>query len=239
MTILITAGPTSEKIDAVRHITNKATGRLGALVAEAFCGANGRKPDKIIYVCEKGAQEPAVSGKTRLEVVHTSGTIELAAAITDILVREQPDAVIHSMAVSDYRVAGVSDASGDTLDTSKKISSDMDSIILRLERTPKIIGLIKPSAPDTVLVGFKLLDSVSTETLVYAASGLLRKNGCDFVFANDAKEIDGDDHAGYIVQSDRTYRRVEGKKNIAREIVRETLAQIARKTEKNGKAANE
>jgi phosphopantothenoylcysteine synthetase/decarboxylase len=37
MKILITAGPTSEKIDAVRRITNRATGRLGALIAEAFC----------------------------------------------------------------------------------------------------------------------------------------------------------------------------------------------------------
>lgn len=231
MTILITAGPTSEKIDAVRHITNGATGRLGALIAESFCKGNGRIPDKIIFVCERGSQEPSIGGLTKLEVVHTRGTIELAAAITDILIREQPDAVIHSMAVSDYRVSRVTDASGETLDTSKKLSSDMDTLTVRLERTPKIIGLIKQAAPNTVLAGFKLLDSVSTETLVYAAAGLLRKNGCDFVFANDAREIEGEGHSGWLVQSDRTYRRIEGKKNIALEIALETLARIARKIE--------
>jgi Phosphopantothenoylcysteine synthetase/decarboxylase len=237
MTILITAGPTSEKIDAVRRITNGATGRLGALVAESFCAGNGRIPDKIIYVCEKGAQEPSIAGPTKLEIVHTAGATELAATIVDILIREQPDAVIHSMAVSDYRVARVSDASGETLDTSKKLSSDLDSLVLKLERTPKIIGLIKPAVPKTILVGFKLLDSVSTETLVYAAAGLMRKNGCDFVFANDAREIEGDGHSGWLVYPDRTSRRIEGKKNIAREIAEETLALIAEKAGTPHKAA--
>lgn len=237
MKILITAGPTSEKIDAVRRITNRATGRLGALIAEAFCDGTCAAPDKIFYVCEKGAQEPAIEGNAKLEVVHTSGSAELASTITDLLIREQPDAVIHSMAVSDYRVARITDSSGATLDATKKISSDLDSLVIRRERTPKIIGLIKQAAPNTVLVGFKLLDSVSRETLVYAASGLLRKNGCDFVFANDATKIEGDGHSGWIVESDRKYRRVEGKKNIAREIAKETLAHIERK-KTNEKAAN-
>jgi phosphopantothenate---cysteine ligase (CTP) len=212
MTILITAGSTSEPIDSVRRITNSATGRLGALTAESLYR---QAAAKIIYVCESSAVLPQIPN---LEVIHTEGTAELANTVGRIMRERKPDAVIHSMAISDYMVDSVYAKNGEKLDTKGKISSSLDGLTVNLVPTPKIIALIKKACPETLLVGFKLLDGVSRDELIEIAYRLLVKNRCDFVFANDRREVQGDSHAGYLINPDRSYARIDGKKNIAEAI---------------------
>jgi phosphopantothenate--cysteine ligase len=258
MKILITAGGTSEKIDRVREISNRATGKLGSLTAEEFVRQGRDRIEKIIYVCEQGTIVPSLPC---VEVVSVEGVEDVKNTLTDILSSHQIDAVIHSMAVSDYAVKNVTTVenlsefianrifpiSGYSfeneialarlfaayikendriLDTSGKVGSNIESPILTLKQTPKIIGLIKDLRPSTVLVGFKLLDDVPKERLLEAGYELLVKNNCDFVLANDLQDIRDGRHIGLLISPDKSYHWLETKAEIAQDIVRKVLAKI-------------
>lgn len=101
MNIIITAGGTTEKIDQVRKITNTATGRLGSLTAEAFARQGGGRIENIFYVCENGTVLPKAGPVT---VVPVEGVESVRTALARIFSANRIDAVVHSMAVSDYTV---------------------------------------------------------------------------------------------------------------------------------------
>lgn len=106
MKILITAGGTTEPIDSVREITNTSTGKLGSSIAEAY----DKLPDitEIYYVCGKKSIVPQ-SEKVKVTFVDTVASLE--SALRNIIQKETIDIIIHSMAVSDYRVKSVTSAS--------------------------------------------------------------------------------------------------------------------------------
>jgi phosphopantothenate-cysteine ligase len=243
---LITAGGTSERIDAVRSITNAATGRLGSLSAGYF--EKSGRVERIFYLCGKTALRPE-SARAEITVVEDSSDLERAAR--RLLAAHPIDAIIHSMAVSDYRVrtlttpalaaASLAEAlagaeRGDygglcaaaleraaPLNRNEKISSGEKKLILLLESTPKIIALFRELAPRALLVGFKLLDHVPHEGLLAAARGLLEQYRCAFVVANDAGDIRGDTHRAYLVDRDGE-RRCETKQEIAGALVERVIA---------------
>lgn len=101
MNILITAGGTNEKIDNVRTITNSSTGRLGAAIADALTSRACFPVDKIYYICGQNSATPE-SDKT--QIIRITSVNDLIQVLTNILTTEKIDAVIHSMAVSDYTV---------------------------------------------------------------------------------------------------------------------------------------
>lgn len=107
MKIIITAGGTTEKIDQVRTIANAATGKLGSLTAEAFLRQGGEKIEKIFYLCEKRALVPKADC---VEVVSVQGVESAGKALSALLASQRIDAVVHSMAVSDYTVEGLTTA---------------------------------------------------------------------------------------------------------------------------------
>ena len=146
------------------------------------------------------------------------------------------------MAVSDYRVRHVTTVSAmaraaadrpperlaEALaaapgpDRSGKLRSDVDDLCLILERTPKLIGLLRGLAPQAVLVGFKLLDHVPHEELIAVARQLLEKNDCDLVLANDMETVASPRHCGYLLdraESARCEHIRAGKDAIAATIV--------------------
>jgi phosphopantothenate-cysteine ligase len=215
MNVLITAGGNTEKIDDVRAIRNTGTGRLGSLVAGKLAAAGAR----IFYVCDRRAVIPQAQGievmgadnmdaRTQgVEIINADDVTELEAAVRTACTEHRIDAVVHSMAVSDYRVKNVTtskDAAcsvaaaisegesglrvagashrGDAVESytaqqaaftagmisraitaaapvngKGKISSDNEDLLVVLERAPKIISMLRPLAPDAVIVGFKLL----------------------------------------------------------------------------------
>jgi phosphopantothenate-cysteine ligase len=259
-------------IDAVRGITNSATGRLGSAVAERFASVSD--VERIFYVCGIGAARPDTS---KSECVPISRTAELERTLKTILSENKIDAVVHAMAVSDYRVkaattaellaaslsvslanASGADASGadalnasgtnvlaplvlraveqaKTLDRTEKLRSNEDNLILLMEKTPKVIELYKKMSPNSVLVGFKLLDGVSETVLIDTAFELLQRNDCEFVLANDKQNIswdfsaDGrktrsaDRHVGYLVDRQKRVLRYNTKTEIADGIVENVL----------------
>ncbi|MDR3209004.1 MAG: phosphopantothenate--cysteine ligase [Oscillospiraceae bacterium] len=240
MNILITAGGTTERIDPVRGITNHATGRLGSLIADRF--ARDAEIARIFYICSRAAYRPEGA---KVAARFVTDTAELEAAVREVLREHRIDAVIHSMAVSDYRVRAVTTSArlaesgtaedaaaailrAEGLRRNEKISSAERDLIILLEPTPKIIALFRELAPNALLVGFKLLDGAARETLLGAAARLMERNACAFVLANDAREIDGARHAGYLLGrgGGEDVRRFETKREIADGIADAVLAAL-------------
>lgn len=120
MKVLITAGGTMEPIDSVRSITNTSTGKLGSLIAESY-----EKIDdvtKIYYVCSKNSILPQ-SKKVDVRYVDTVASLE--HTIRNVIDNDPIDIIIHSMAVSDYRVKAVTSAAM----LSSSLNSELESLI--------------------------------------------------------------------------------------------------------------
>ena len=191
--------------------------------------------EKIYYLHGKRAVWPENEKVVPIEI---GGVLDLQESLTKVLTEDKIDAVIHAMAVSDYMVHQVT-----TLDklmgtedpehaqdlTGNKISSDIDDLIIHMKRSPKVIRIIKEISPETTLVGFKLLSGVPHEELIDVGYRLLQKNRCDFVMANDLKEIGKGFHKGYLIHRDKTYDSMETNEEIADMILRRVLE------ERNGK----
>ncbi len=118
MNILITAGGTTEKIDNVRTITNNSTGKLGAAIADALAGRACFPIDKIYYVCGLNSVTPQ---SDKAHIIRVSSVNDLMRVLKNLLTTEKIDAVIHSMAVSDYTV--------DFLTTKSMLASSISGIV--------------------------------------------------------------------------------------------------------------
>ncbi|GAA3011854.1 phosphopantothenate--cysteine ligase [Tetragenococcus solitarius] len=244
MKVLITAGGTSEKIDSVRSITNHSSGRLGCLMAEEFL----KKQVTVDYVTTASAQHPTKN--KNLKFYEIDGTQDLADLLQTLLKKTNYDAVIHSMAVSDFAPAQsfsqenflekinhlIQEKKGPLVKsdlkqltqasptTEKKISSDTDQLYLVLEKTPKVIQLIKRIQPTTLLIGFKLLVDVSKQTLVATAKASFEKNQADYVLANDLAKIKDNQHIGYLIdKSGQLIGEEQTKEAIARLIAQTVI----------------
>lgn len=244
MRILITAGGTSEKIDEVRAITNHSSGKLGAEIARAFLSY----PVTIDYVTTAAAVKPPTAENLMLHTI--TSTADLLSVLTNLLQTQTYDAVIHSMAVSDFTPeVSISQevfltALNDELEkqpqrsmdkerlqqifqnlatTEKKISSQTEQLFLVLKQTPKVIQTIKKIQPDTLLVGFKLLVGVTKEELLQVAQENIKKNHADYVLANDLENITATQHIGYLVDANGHTQKAETKPAIA-EMIASTLS---------------
>jgi phosphopantothenate-cysteine ligase len=108
----------------------------------------------------------------------------------------------------------------------KKISSDIDNLMICMAKTPKVIQRIRQLQKNTILVGFKLLVDVPESELLQVGHDLLLKNDCDFVLANDLTKIQADTHRGLLIKPDFSYQIYETKQEIACGIVENVLAKI-------------
>lgn len=165
--IVITAGPTYEKIDPVRFIGNYSSGKMGYVLAEA-CAS-------------RGAEVVLVSGPVTLQTVHPNihridveNAAEMHRATADAF--KDADAGILCAAVADFTPEQVAD---------QKIKRGKDDLVLRLKPTCDIAASLgKEKRPDQLLVGFALetCDEVS-----HAQDKLARKN-FDFIVLNSLND---------------------------------------------------
>ncbi|MFB5534658.1 phosphopantothenate--cysteine ligase [Enterococcus faecium] len=232
MKILITAGGTTEKIDQVRAITNHSTGRLGQALAD-YLAAN---PDTIIdYVTTKQALKPKRHSNITIYTIESA--LDLFLQLEALTKKEHYDAIIHSMAVSDFTPAfsfseeqlaknlptsSTQEELGNWFEeneqtdtTVSKISSDTEHLVLVLKKTPKIISYLREWQPKAKIIGFKLLVDVPKKSLLAVAKNSLINNKTDFIFANDLTEIHGETHHGYLLSKDGTVEEAQSKSEIA------------------------
>lgn len=241
MNVIITAGGTSEYIDSVRKITNSSSGKLGSIIANKFLQSS--KINKVFYVCHKGAILPTENKK--IEIIYIKTVENLQKTLETLIKIQKIDVIVHSMAVSDYTVEYVTttenlakNLSSKTeeqiteilqnknlgVDNSKKISSSLSEVFIKLVPTPKVISKIKEWDKNIFLVGFKLLSNVSKENLLEVATAMLKKNDCDAVVANDLKDISAEKHKAYILKKDGNIVDAQTKDEIA-----ERLSEIVEK----------
>ncbi len=186
--IIITAGPTFEKIDPVRFIGNYSSGKMGFALAE---------------VCaERGAEVVLIAGPVSLETSHPAIhriNVESAREMFDVASRLYPeaDAAIMCAAVADYRPQVCAD---------KKIKRSADDMVLTLEPNPDIAAALgKIKRPEQLLVGFALETDNEEQN---ALSKMQRKN-LDFIVLNSLQEPG----AGFRCDTNRiTIIDREGKK---------------------------
>jgi phosphopantothenoylcysteine synthetase/decarboxylase len=206
MNVLVTAGNTQVPVDRVRCLTNVFTGRTGAGVALA-AHARGHAvtlltshPD-VVHELAAG-QTPPADGCWRVIAYRTFEDLQ---KLMQDHVGRSGDALIHSAAVSDYRAAGVyAPAPATAFDPERcewrgppgrpprlldraagKVKSDEPELWLRLERTPKLIDLVRGVwGFGGVLVKFKLEVGVSEEQLLEVAERSRRQSGADLMAAN-------------------------------------------------------
>jgi phosphopantothenoylcysteine decarboxylase/phosphopantothenate--cysteine ligase len=202
--ILITAGPTYEKLDPVRYISNYSSGKMGFALAE---------------VCaERGAEVFLISGPVQLETNHPlikRINVESAEEMHKAALEFFPtmDAGILCAAVADYKPSGFSET---------KIKRKGETLTLELIPNPDIaagLGAIKNKRQ--ILAGFAL----ETDHEVENAKGKLQKKNLDFIVINSLQ----DEGAGFQVntnkisiltaQGEKTDYPVKLKKEVAEDIV--------------------
>lgn len=232
MNIVITAGGTSEYIDKVRKITNSGTGKLGAIIANTLI--KNDNIENIYYICTEKAILPLEN--PNIKIIKTTDTESVKEVVQKTLKENKIDWFIHSMAISDYNVKYVTNFKilekelknsddilntlnnpNERLDNTKKLSSNEDNLVVVLQKTPKIIRLIKDISPETKLIGFKLLENVEKNYLFEIALNLLNKNKCDYVIANDLKDIKGGIHKAFLINNEINIE-LNGKEEIALQI---------------------
>jgi phosphopantothenate---cysteine ligase (CTP) len=143
MRIVITGGPASEPIDQVRFITNQSTGELAVKLAQGFLAA-GHQVDLFLG---RGAT-------WRLESAKFFQTNEdLCRLLGEMTDRGGVDAVLHAAALSDFGVARRI-VSGRATEAAK-ISSDAETIELRLVPKPKLIRHLRGWFSNAYIIGWK------------------------------------------------------------------------------------
>jgi len=162
--VLITAGPTVEKIDPVRVITNMSTGKTGTLLASELVSAGA----KVTLVYGPGTAIPPKGAK----VIPVNTVTEMFNAVKKEL-KKKFDIVILAAAASDFIPKN----------SNTKIKSNTNMVI-KLAKAPKIIDHIK-KLHKGVLVGFKAEANISKKELVSRARKKLKESNADLMIAND------------------------------------------------------
>ena len=162
--VLVTAGPTREKIDPVRFITNHSTGKMGYAIAR--------------NCMLRGADVTLVSGKTEIEppmfvnYVPITSAQDMYDAVTAVY--DQQDIVVKAAAVADYRPADPAD------EKVKKTDGDMT---IPLVRTRDILKTLGERKTKQFLCGF----SMETQNMLENSKTKLKKKNLDMIVANNLK----------------------------------------------------
>jgi len=183
-TVLITAGPTREKIDPVRYITNRSSGRMGYALAEA--------------ALRRGARVLLVSGPTSLTPPGAAEItrVDSAEDMRHVVLKLLPEAsiVIKTAAVSDYRPKAAA---------SQKIKRT-GPMALELEPTGDILAEISRLKSSQLIIGF----AAETQNALENARKKLTSKSLDAIVVNDVSRegigFDSDRNAVTIITHDET-----------------------------------
>jgi phosphopantothenoylcysteine decarboxylase/phosphopantothenate--cysteine ligase len=168
--MLVTAGPTHERIDPVRYIANRSSGKQGYAIARAAAAA--------------GAAVTLISGPVTIAdppgvtVIRVESAREMLAAVEAAL---PADAAVFAAAVADWRVA---EAGAQKI---KKTAAGAPK--LALVENPDILAAIarRKSQRPRLVIGF----AAETEQVIANARAKRERKGCDWIVANDVTPATG------------------------------------------------
>ena len=210
LNILITAGPTREKIDAVRFISNRSTGKMGYAIANAALSAN-----LDVTLISGPVNIPAIKN---IKTIYIESASEMASEVFDQA--PQADIIIMSAAVADYKPI---------LNVDSKIKKQDGTWFLELERTVDILSTLgQEKKSHQYLVGF----AAETENLLQYAEQKLEKKNLDLIIANDISKNDqgfaSEYNAVTIIDKDKNITQIpkQEKQKIADIIITHILKNI-------------
>ncbi|MFB6183087.1 MAG: bifunctional phosphopantothenoylcysteine decarboxylase/phosphopantothenate--cysteine ligase CoaBC [Haloarculaceae archaeon] len=176
--VVVTSGATTESIDPVRTLSNRASGRTGRAVARA-CYVRGA----AVTLVHDGPEVPYA------DVRPVESAEEMLAGVEDAVI--DADALVSAAAIGDY-----------TVETSdEKIRSGQDDLVLELRPTPKLLDAVRAANPDLAMVGFKV-ETDGDDALVSRARALLERVDLSFVVANDADVMGAETTRAVVVRAD-------------------------------------
>lgn len=164
--VLVTAGPTMEKLDPVRYLTNHSTGKMGYAIAR--------------HCMQRGAEVTLVTGRTEtpkpsfVKIVDVVSAKDMAEAVKACY--QEQDIIIKAAAVADYRPVEISD---------EKIKKKDTELSIALERTEDILQFLGDNRREgQFLCGF----SMETENMLENSRAKLEKKHVDMIVANNVKQ---------------------------------------------------
>jgi len=198
--VLITAGPTRERIDPVRFVSNRSSGKMGFAVAQA-----AREAGATVVLVAGPVSLPTPAGVARIDV-------ESAADMLAAVLRELPgtDIFISTAAVADYRPARAAE---------QKIKKTAESLELAMERTTDVLATVAARADRPYAVGF----AAETESVEQNARTKLMKKNLDMIAANEVghdKAFDCDDNQLIVLSRNGRHELPRaGKLTLARGLI--------------------
>ena len=211
--ILITAGPTTTPIDAVRYITNHSTGRMGAAMAEEAL-RRGALVDYVLGV-DKGVVRPVppASSAARFNLVEVRTAEDMAKAALALL--PGVEGVIATAAVMDYRVA--TPAAG-------KLKRSSENVTLDLVPSVDVLQALRGATEKQWFLGF----AAETDAVEENGHRKLMSKRLDYLFANRVAKAGEMSDTGFSVATnggvllfasgERRELPVTGKADLARQI---------------------
>jgi phosphopantothenoylcysteine decarboxylase/phosphopantothenate--cysteine ligase len=208
-TVLITAGPTHEKIDPVRYLSNRSSGRMGYALAEA--------------ALRRGARVLLVTGPTAIQPPSTAEVtaVQSASQMRDAVLKLLPEAsiVIKAAAVADYAI-------GNPPDHKIKRTGPMT---LELSPTADILAEISRAKTSQIVVGF----AAETQNILENARKKLVAKSLDAIVVNDVSRegigFDSERNAVTILTADETINVPETTKWEVAQRVLDCVVQLKQK----------
>lgn len=187
MRCLVTAGPTYEKLDEVRRLTNFSTGRLGTELAAHLINAGH---EVVLLIGELATW----NGQ------RTANEVQSFSTTTDLLNKFEAragngiGAVFHAAAVSDFSFGGVfeKNSQGALIELNGgKISTRDGDLLARLVPTPKLISRLREFYPEAAIIGWKYELDGGRNDVIAKARRQIKENDTTACVANGAAYGDG------------------------------------------------
>ncbi len=201
--ILITAGPTREKIDPVRYISNRSSGKMGFSIAEA--------------ARDEGGLVSIISGPVSLETPDEIKRIDVESAeemFKEVYkVINDFDLFISTAAVSDFKPEKYKNQK---IKKGKKI----DNVSMELIKNKDILKSVSKNKGDLKVIGF----AAETQNIIENAKKKLSEKNLDLIIANDVSDttigFDSDENEVYLI-TDKIEKKIDkvSKKKLSRNIV--------------------
>jgi phosphopantothenoylcysteine synthetase/decarboxylase len=172
MRVVITGGPSSEPIDDVRLITNRSTGELGVILAQAF-QQSGHEVSLFLGRLSQ-FRPPQAASFDRNE--------DLQRMLREMNECKSVNVVLHAAALADFQVVAVRAGNIDV--GLKKIGSEHQTLSVELAPKPKVIAGLRDLFPNALIVGWKLELEGSRDDLISEAARQVKKNRTDACVIN-------------------------------------------------------
>jgi phosphopantothenoylcysteine decarboxylase/phosphopantothenate--cysteine ligase len=206
--VVVSAGPTRERLDPVRFLTNRSSGKMGYAVAQAAHEAGAE-----VVLVSGPVSLPTPPGVTRVDVESARQMYEAVHAAM-----RGADLYIAAAAVADYEPAQVS---------AEKIKKDAPTMTLELVKAPDILASVAALEPRPFVVGF----AAETQNVEDNARSKLERKRLDMIAANrvgDGLAFDRDENALVVLwKGGREELETSGKLELARRLVALVASRMA------------